>query len=186
MEPFKLVRLLIVLAFVALMALLPGWTLVSAEVPSAREAPSQEAGEDLVVFLVRHAEKVDDGRDPELSAEGQQRAGTLVTTLRDAGIEHLHSSDYLRTRDTAAPIAAKLDLDIEIYDARELPKLVEMLRAAGGRHLVVGHSNTTPEVVALLGGEPGTAIDEPSEYDRLYIVTVADGRVSTVLLRYGS
>jgi 2,3-bisphosphoglycerate-dependent phosphoglycerate mutase len=61
------------------------------------------------------------------------------------------------------------------------------MRAAGGRHLVVGHSDTTPELVGLLGGEPGPAIDEPSEYDRLYIVTIgADGAVTSVLLRYGA
>jgi len=54
-----------------------------------------------------------------------------------------------------------------------------------GRHLVLGHSNTTPQLVEALGGEPGAPIEE-MEYDRLYIVTLMDGRTSTVLLRFGS
>jgi hypothetical protein len=38
----------------------------------------------------------------------------------------------------------------------------------------------------MLGGEPGPAVDERGEYDRLYVVTVGpDGTVTTTLLRYG-
>jgi hypothetical protein len=42
-----------------------------------------------VVYLVRHAEKTDDGRDPELSATGRERASELARMLRDAGISHI-------------------------------------------------------------------------------------------------
>lgn len=143
--------------------------------------------EPLMVFLARHGEKVDGGRDPELSAAGNKRAVTLAHALRSAEIEYVHSSDYIRTRNTAAPIAAKLGLEVELYDPRDLPTLIENLHSIGGRHLVVGHSNTTPHVVELLGGQPGSPIDEKSEYDRLYIVTVSEtGEVNSVMLRYGS
>ncbi len=166
--------LLCSLSLLPLLVLVPAW-------PS--DAAVQEP---LVVFLVRHAEKVDASRDPELSAVGSERAVALARSLRDAGIEHVHSSDFIRTRKTAAPIAAKLDLEVELYDPRDLPALVERLLKTGGRHLVVGHSNTTPSAVELLGGEPGSEIDEQSEYDRLYAVTIgADGAVATVLMRYG-
>jgi len=141
----------------------------------------------LVVFLVRHAEKVDASRDPELSAAGKSRAKVLAHVLRDAKLEHIHSSDYARTLATAAPIAAQVKLAVKRYDARDLPSLVELLKQSGGRHLVVGHSTTTPKVVEMLGGSPGTEIDEAGEYDRLYVVTVgADGNVTTVLMRYGA
>ena len=76
---------------------------------------------------------------------------------------------------------------MKLYDPRELPSLVAQLRRIGGRHLIVGHSNTIPKTVELLGGEPGLAINEKSEYDRLYIVDVgANGAVSTVMMRYGA
>jgi probable phosphoglycerate mutase len=150
--------------------------------------PALQASEQspLVVFLVRHAEKGDQGRDPELSAAGRERAAVLASVLRSADIEHVHSSDFIRTRATAEPTATEYGLQVELYDAGDLPALADELREQGGRHLVVGHSDTTPIMVALLGGKPGSAIDEKGEYDRLYIVTIGpDGAVITVTMRYG-
>ncbi len=162
-------------------------SLLPSLVACTTEPPGQPPAEKpLQVLLVRHAEKVDDGDDPALSPAGVERAAALAATLRDAGIERIHTSDYLRTRETAAPLAETLGIEVEIYDPRDLDALVARLGEAGGRHLVVGHSNTTPAAVELLGGEPGAEIDEASEYDRLYLVTRgADGTVGTVLLRYG-
>jgi phosphohistidine phosphatase SixA len=142
-------------------------------------------GDDLQVFLVRHAEKVDHSRDPDLSEDGQLRAEDLARTLADAKIEYIHSSDFIRTRFTAAPVAALFGLDIELYDQNDLGPLAEHLKEVGGRHLVVGHSNTTPDLVELLGGDPGYPIEEENEYDRLYVLTIGKNKVNTVLLRYG-
>lgn len=140
----------------------------------------------LVVFLVRHAEKADVSGDSKLSAAGRERAATLARALRSAEIEYVHSSDFIRTRDTAAPTATEFGLEVELYDPRALPALVEKLRRTGGRHLVVGHSNTTPPLVELLGGEPSSKIDEEGEFDRLYIVTTgSDCTASSVMMRYG-
>jgi broad specificity phosphatase PhoE len=142
--------------------------------------------EHLVVFLVRHAEKVDASEDPQLSAEGRERAAELARVLRSAKIDRVHSSDFIRTRDTARPAAAVHGAGIELYDPRDLPALVEKLRRNGGRHLVVGHSNTTPAMVELLGGEPTAPIHEQGEFDRLYVVTVgSSGASSSLMLRYG-
>jgi probable phosphoglycerate mutase len=143
--------------------------------------------EPSTVFLVRHAEKTTEETDPGLTEAGLARAVELAATLRDAGIEHILSSDYRRTRDTAIPLADVLGLSIEIYDPRDLPGLLIRLAELGGRILVVGHSNTTPAVAQLLGGEPGPPIDEAAEHDRLYVLTTGnDGSVSTVLIRYGA
>ncbi len=139
----------------------------------------------LVVFLVRHAEKVDSSDASELSAAGKDRAQKLSGVLADARIEHIHSTDFVRTKQTAAPLAARLGLTVGIYNHEEAPTFVARLKKTGGRHLVVGHSNTTPELVRLLGGKPGAKI-ETNEYDRLYIVTVDEtGRADTVLIRFG-
>lgn len=140
----------------------------------------------LVVFLVRHAEKVDNTKDPELSISGKKRASELVKTLKNANIEYVHSSDYIRTRETAAPVAQKFGLTIELYDPNNLEALVKKIKEKGGNHLVVGHSNTTPEMVGLLGGDPVSKIEDNGEYDRIYKVTIADdGNVNSSLTRYG-
>lgn len=141
-----------------------------------------------MVFLVRHAEAEAEGDDPPLTAAGRARAEALARVLGDAGVERVLSTDFRRTRETAAPIAAALGLEVEIYDPRDLPGLVEALDDRRGRVLIVGHSNTTPEVVRLLGGDPGPPVDH-HEHDRLYVVTrpAAAGGEGAVgaLLRYG-
>ncbi len=138
------------------------------------------------IFLVRHAEKTTKKEDPSLTAEGQQRAEQLADLLTDAEITRIYSSDYVRTRDTAAPLAKQLGLEVEIYDAGNLKAIASKLKTEGERALVVGHSNTTPGLVELLGGQGGEPIVEATEYDRLYIVSVAaEGGATTLLLRFG-
>jgi phosphohistidine phosphatase SixA len=105
--------------------------------------------------------------------------------LSDAEIGHVHSTNFKRTRETAEPTAGAFDIKVNLYDPRSLKDLVTQLRQAKGRHLVVGHTNSILKTIELLGGEPGFPIDEKSEFDRLYIVTVgASGTVSTLLMRY--
>jgi broad specificity phosphatase PhoE len=124
--------------------------------------------------------------DPVLAVEGRARAGALVHVLAEAGVMRVLSTDFNRTRETAAPLAEALGVEVEIYDHRTLESLATRLKETPGRYVVVGHSNTTPRMVELLGGEPGAPIDEGYEFDRLYQVVVdADGDVTTTLLRYG-
>ena len=155
-------------------------------VVSAMPTPGSAQSEGVVVYLVRHAERAEDGTsDPPISRAGEERSEQVAALLRDAGITHIHTTDFKRTRATGAPTAAMTGLEMELYDPRDLRGMADRLHGMPGRHLVLGHSNTTPQLVEALGGEPGAPIEE-MEYDRLYIVTLMDGRTSTVLLRFGS
>ncbi len=142
-----------------------------------------------VVYLVRHAEKItgeEAGRDPALTAEGEARAITLAGLLQEENITKIYSSNYIRTRDTAAPTAEMFGLSVDIYNPRHLQELAETIKATKGHYLVVGHSNTIPETVTALGGVGGAPIFEKSEFDRLYVVKILrDGIVTTELRRYG-
>lgn len=138
------------------------------------------------VYLVRHAEKTTQKRDPALTTGGQARAEALADLLADKQITQIHSSDTKRTRDTAAPLAKRLGLTVELYDPRDLPAMAAKLKSMPGVHLVVGHSNTTPQLTELLGGDGGTPIVEANEYDRLYWVTTAkDEPVVSYMTRFG-
>lgn len=149
-------------------------------------APAPSEADPAAVFLVRHAEKEKTADDPALTAAGRARAEELARVLADSGVRAVYSTDFARTRDTAAPMSARIGAEIRIYDWAKLDELAAELSQPGARSLVVGHSDTTPELVEALGGDRGEPIDEPNEYDRLYIVTIApDGAVTTVLLRYG-
>jgi 2,3-bisphosphoglycerate-dependent phosphoglycerate mutase len=149
-----------------------------------RPAPDRAAG---LIILVRHAETPHEpGGDPALTGAGVQRADRLAALLHDAGIETIHTTDYRRTRATASPIATALGLEPVVYDGRALEAVAARLARAGGRHLVVGHSNTTPQLVRLLGGDPGPDIRD-DEHDRVYVVVLeggSSGATRTVLLRY--
>jgi phosphohistidine phosphatase SixA len=151
--------------------------------PVAAQSPEPPS----LVVLVRHAERAGPSADdPGLTEVGAARARELARLLGDAGITRIHSSDTRRTRETAEPLARRLGLPVETYDHRDLEGLASRLRELPGRHLVVGHSNTTDELSALLGGESHGPIVEEWEYDRLYFLTPrADGGMETVLIRFG-
>jgi len=149
--------------------------------------PSAAAGQSdaIVVYLVRHAERAEDGTsDPVISLNGWDRSRLLAAMLSDAGLTNIHTTDLKRTRGTGQPTAEATGLAMEVYNPRDLAAFAERLRGMPGRHLVLGHSNTTPGLVAALGGDPGSNIEE-LEYDRLYIVTLTDDGASTVLIRFG-
>jgi len=145
-------------------------------------APTPPAAPESVFFLVRHAEKADQSEDPPLTEQGQLRAEGIARLLKDAGVERIYSSDFIRTRETAAPLADALDLEVVSYDPKALAALADRLLSSGGRCLIVGHSDTTPELAGLLGGAPGPPIPE-DEYDRLYVLTRQGGVTTTVVLR---
>lgn len=145
-------------------------------------APGAALAEPTIIYVVRHAEKAAQGKDPELTPQGLERARNLATILSKARIGSIFSSDTLRTRQTAQPLAQLGALKVQLYDARAPKTLVEKVKALDGAVLVVGHSNTVPELVRLFGGAPGADIAD-NEYDRLYqLIPGSHGAVTTVLL----
>jgi len=127
-----------------------------------------------VIYLVRHAEK-QAGSDPALTEAGAARAGRLAAQLADARLQAVYATDTARAQETARPAADDHGLEITAYDAQDLARFAQALKQAGQTALVVGHSNTTPQLAELLGGEPGPEMDE-SDYDRLYAVSLTDGQ----------
>lgn len=135
-------------------------------------------------YLVRHAEKELSGDDPVLSAAGYARAEALASTLSGVEFDGVFSTDTRRTRDTAAPTLADTNLALQLYDGRALDVFAKEMLKLDGNYLIVGHSNTTPQLAEALGGEGGDPIVEADEYDRLYVLTRAGGVMITELRRY--
>ena len=123
-----------------------------------------------MVFLVRHAEKVDNSRDAALSAAGEARARGLADKLQDAGITAIFTSEFQRTKNTAAPLAAKLKIEPLVHKADDTPGLVALLRKQD-RALVVGHSNTLPEIAQAYGVKLEIRDDE---YDSIFLLIPGD------------
>jgi len=134
------------------------------------------------LYLVRHAEKQADGsKDPGLTAAGEQRAEKLATWLADKNIIDVWSSDYQRSRHTAKPSLANSGLELKLYDPRDLPALAAKLRDRQNNAVVVGHSNTTPQLAGLLCNCVVADMDD-LEYDLLFVVSVTDGEAKLDVL----
>ena len=143
-----------------------------------------------VVILVRHAEKnIEPGNsNPSLSPAGQQRAQELVRVLGNADITAIYATQYLRTQQTAQPLATHLSLPVNQGDANNTPDLVRRIKSdnLGGVVFVAGHNNTVPAIIAALGGGTFPIIPE-SEYDNMFVVTVYRmGKAKVVKLKYGN
>lgn len=140
----------------------------------------------ITLYLVRHGEK-EDGNDPDLSPAGKARAEALAKRLEGAEVTEIWSTRTKRTQQTAAPVVKQTGLPVQPYDATTLPAFASWLLDTPGVKLVVGHSNTTDALAALLGADPGPPIDDKTEFDRLYVIRIGkDGLVSGNLERYGA
>lgn len=138
------------------------------------------------IILVRHAEKVDDSRDPELSEAGKQRAKKLAEILGSQTIDVIYSTDYIRTKDTCAPVSVQKDVEIKLYDPRNVVQLDGMASENSGKTILVcGHSNSTPRLANhFLKAQKFADFDE-SDYGNILIVTIPmNGTPDVVHLRY--
>lgn len=141
------------------------------------------AQDDLTIYLFRHAETTSEGRDPDLSERGQQRAKSLLTIINQENVDHLFSTPLNRTIQTIIPFSDYYDLEIEHYDYRDLEGFADQLLNLTGVVLVSGHSNTTPSLVTLLTGIEIPPIDE-SEYDNLFIISFVNGHYTLSVLNF--
>lgn len=127
-----------------------------------------------VVYLTRHAEKAA-GEDPGLLPAGEARAARLARRLQDENLTAVYATGYRRTQATAAPAAKAAGLTVREYEAggaAAAQTKAWLTRHRGGTILVVGHSNTVPDLLnALVGRRRYGNIDE-AEYGRLFRVTV--------------
>lgn len=144
------------------------------------------------VILVRHAEKVPDPalKDPALTEAGNERGRELARVLAGTPVHAILTTPFERTRKTAVPLAeAKKVKAKEIQTGKTYATDVAALirrQYRGKTVVVVGHTNSTQQVIQELGIKDAPAIAE-SEYDNLFIVTFANGITpKLVALRYGA
>ncbi len=142
------------------------------------------------VYIVRHAEKnMNDinPKDPVLNLDGLKRAQDLVKFLAKEDIAAVFSTNYLRTIQTAEPVAKKADKKIIIYDAGKIAELVHQVTTEynGKTVLIVGHSNTVLPMLKAFGGTTNVTEIKDNEYNYLFRVTINSDSTSTTEFHYG-
>ena len=141
------------------------------------------------VILVRHAEKVDDSTDPALSEAGRLRALALADALADAGVTAILTTQYERTRMTAAPLGERIGIEPVVVTASGRTHAADVAARvrehADGIVVVVGHSNTVGAIIHALGG-PDVGNIADGEYDNLFVLTIDALEARLIRSRYGS
>ncbi|OGQ20100.1 MAG: hypothetical protein A2138_24150, partial [Deltaproteobacteria bacterium RBG_16_71_12] len=137
------------------------------------------------VFVVRHAEKASQtDKDPELSLYGEDRAIALTRLVRGTTVDAVFVTELRRTRDTAAPLCRQRALKPTVVKAADTRALLGQLRALpkDAVAVVVGHSNTIPDILAGLGVKQKIEIRD-DEYGRVFVVVPgADGSATMLEL----
>jgi len=177
----------LILSYLLLLSVcLSGWT-----------SAKSEATDSKTIYLIRHAEKSnDDRRDPNLSSQGLLRAGKLARFFAGKQLSAIYSSNYKRTLQTAKPAADTVGVGVQLYNPSKLAQFAETLKRTPGNLLVVGHSNTTPELARLIGfgdgvfkhggvrkgrGEDWREIDE-ADFSRIYQIQFNGEQIDSRLL----
>ncbi|RZK80489.1 MAG: histidine phosphatase family protein [Pedobacter sp.] len=125
----------------------------------------------VTVILLRHAEKMDDGKDPELSNKGNQFAAMLAKLFADQKVDAVYTTAYKRTSATVKPLADENSITAINYDPAKSTDLVQAIEKSNNKTVVVvGHSNTINLVHnALIKDKKMQALGD-DEYRKVFII----------------
>lgn len=146
--------------------------------------PGYTAEDAIVCYLVRHAEKAS-GPDPDLTTAGNDRARKLGNMLTKAPLKAIYSTQTRRTIYTAAPSAEIHKMEVDGYDAKKQEELVNQLKNRKGEHfLIVGHSNSIPNMLNLFQENKVYDHIDESVYDNFFVVILTDKETKILELKY--
>jgi 2,3-bisphosphoglycerate-dependent phosphoglycerate mutase len=145
--------------------------------------------EEITVILLRHAEKDSspgaDKTDPDLSPEGRRRAQRLVEILEKYEPDVIYSSNFQRTRLTAAPLAEERKIPVDIYDHKKIDELADLILNGKGKSIVVvGHNTTTPALANLLIKQNKYEMLPESEYGKIWIIKIKKNKIEEEVIKY--
>jgi phosphohistidine phosphatase SixA len=138
------------------------------------------AASTTTVFVMRHAEKLTsnpDDPDPTLAPAGEARALELAQFFGRAPkgqpLNAVVVSEFRRTQDTVRPLANRLGIPVIVVPAEDTSVTAKraLSENRGGRVLIVGHSDTVPEIVQELSGIDVGPMSE-ADYGIVYLVTI--------------
>ena len=134
-------------------------------------------------YLIRHAEKFDQSKNPDLSKIGLERAQNWNKILSEVHFDAIYSTDYKRTLQTATPTAERCQKEITLYNPQNTDIQQFKKDTSGKTVLIVGHSNTIPNLVNQLIDKKQYGDIEETTFGNLYIVTIHGNSASSQLLK---
>ncbi|HEY8560222.1 MAG TPA: histidine phosphatase family protein [Pyrinomonadaceae bacterium] len=144
---------------------------------------------EITVLIFRHADKEPetegDESEPDVSLDGQMRAVRLVKALEKYKPARIFSTGHARTVQTVTPLSRIKNLPIESYDG-DLKTLAERILASDDRRTiaVVGINATNFELVNLFLKEKKYTMPDESDYGKIWILRIKDGKVKDKVIDY--
>jgi len=144
----------------------------------------------ITVIIFRHADKEPtiegDDSEPDISIEGQKRAVRLVRVLEKYKLTRLFSTNYPRTIQTVTPLSRIKNLSVEFYEPGRMSELVEKILSSGEqrRIAVVGHNSTSYQLANLLLKENKYTMPNDSDYGKIWILRIKNGKVKDQVISY--
>jgi broad specificity phosphatase PhoE len=128
-------------------------------------------GSQTTILLLRHAERA--GTQDALSPAGLIRAQELVHLMERASVQAIYHSEAQRTQQTAQPLATALGQAPIQLPAVDVQGLVDhvLVNHISETVLVVGHSDTVPQIITAFGG-PQIANIANNEFDNVFVLTL--------------
>ena len=152
---------------------------------SSKKAYQKDKTEISTYYLIRHAEKDKtdpSNNNPHLTDKGLARAKKWRQIFRHIKFDHVYSTSFNRTKETALPTANKNNVDITFYNPRNIDVKSFIDKTKGKTVLIVGHSNTTPMLAnAIIGKEKYKQINETNN-GNLYTITIINSKISDQVL----
>ena len=134
-------------------------------------------------YFIRHGEKVDNSKNPDLSEIGLERSKMWNELFSATTLDAIYSTDYKRTLQTVTPTAISHQINITKYDPKTVDIQTFKKENLGKTVLIVGHSNTIPNFVnQMIDKKVYVKIDDLT-FGNLYIVTIIDDNISHQLLK---
>lgn len=163
------------------------------ENPLGIPLPSEISSKETVCILLRHAEKENVGTDPDLTSAGKLRADELKRLLGNVHVDHIYTTAYNRTRQTVTPLAESKGIVIKEYTPAATLAATQLFinnilaQNQGKVVVIVGHSNTIPEMVKVLSNNTLNVTISETQFDNIFITknSAAAGSVFAVQKKFG-
>lgn len=133
-------------------------------------------------YFIRHAEKADSSKNPDLSEKGLERAQEWKALFSEINFDAVYSTDFNRTLQTIQPIVAGNNQLLKIYNPKMIDVELFKKETQGKTILIVGHSNTVPNMVNQIIKENKYVDIAENQFGNLYIITLFENQTQSQLL----
>lgn len=141
-------------------------------------------------YLIRHAEKErtdPKDQDPSLNIDGMKRAKHWAEYFEPIAIDKIYITKYIRTKQTISFIAQQKQITPQKYKPHQLYSETFLRETNHETTLVVGHSNTIPQLANKLLGEERFGDMDDNDNATLFKIMINgdDKKVETIKVEEG-